>query len=484
MKFDFSKYPVSSRGYSEKPMTFLDIGAGKFFGGIFELILIETGNRHARAEWQKAQLGNLLTHATQRSGFWRSRVGGKRPDGKLNALPVLTRTDLKQQFEQEGSLLRPNDGLQTVIHATSGSSGTPVRFHLSQMNQQYNKVRYLAQNFVDGKDLSVNSTHIKTAKPEAAEKLARSSSGFTVEKHASWLGEIGSVFASGASTSIECLNPNLRDLVRELRKDAVGQLITTPGWLSTIISHSGARLLRELRVSEWRALGQEVDPALHQAIVDQGIPVYSSYSCEEVGPIAFECEATPGHYHVATSNVIVEIEGLHEIEGKKLGRVLVTHLHSYATPFIRYDLGDLALLKERCPCGHDGPTIHALYGRVTAALKHPDGTLSGFFIGGEDLVKVVEFTEFRIRQVGLETIVIEIGGRETLTPEEIAEVACFLLSERSRRERGVQRRSTQLQRRTHSQYHGDQRNKAEYTKTQRSAQRQHDSNRQDRRESG
>src|SRR6266853_5509770 len=62
--------------------------------------------------------------------------------------------------------------------------------------------------------------------------------------------------------------------------------------------------------------------------------------------------------------------------------------------------------------------------------------------------------------------------------------AIDLLSERSRRERGVQRRSTQLQRRTHSQYHGDQRNKAEYTKTQRSAQRQHDSNRQDRRESG
>src|SRR3954469_12925374 len=217
MKFDFSKYPVSNRGYSEKPMTFLDIGAGKFFGGIFELILIETGSRHARAEWQKAQLRNLLTHATQRSGFWRGRVAGKRPDGKLGALPVLTRTDLRQQVEQEGSLLRPNDGLQTVIHATSGSSGTPVRFHLTQMNQQYNKVRYLAQNFIDGKDLSMNSTHIRTAKPDAAEKLASSPSGFSVEKNASWLGELGSIFTSGGSKRIECLNPNLRDLVRELR---------------------------------------------------------------------------------------------------------------------------------------------------------------------------------------------------------------------------------------------------------------------------
>jgi phenylacetate-coenzyme A ligase PaaK-like adenylate-forming protein len=245
------------------------------------------------------------------------------------------------------------------MNATSGSSGVAVQFHVSQKNVRYNNVRDLAQCFIDGKDLSVNRTRIKTAAASNVKKIATIPSGFTVEKEPSWLGEISSVFTSGGSKHIECLNPNMRDLVRELRKDAVGQLVANPGFVSAIISRYGAKLLRELRVSEWIALGEEIDPFLYQAIVDQGIPVHSTYSCEEVGPIAFECEATPGHYHVATSNVVVEIAGdLHEIEGKKLGRVLVTHLHSYATPFIRYDLGDLALLKETCPCGHDGPTIH------------------------------------------------------------------------------------------------------------------------------
>jgi phenylacetate-coenzyme A ligase PaaK-like adenylate-forming protein len=161
-------------------------------------------------------------------------------------------------------------------------------------------------------------------------------------------------------------------------------------------------------------------------MVDQGIPVRATYSCEEVGPIGFECEASQGHYHVASSNVIVETEGPYEIGGKKLGRVLLTHLHSYATPFIRYDVGDLASLSQRCPCGHNGPTIHDLFGRLTNALKHPDGRLSAFLIRGEELLEIVKYTEFRIRQVSLDAITVELGGRETLTAEEIGGVTAFL----------------------------------------------------------
>jgi phenylacetate-CoA ligase len=426
MKLDFSKYAVSGRGYAARPMAFLDIVPGKILGAIVELALIETGDRAARERWQKIQLRNLLTHASQRSAFWRERLGAKQSVTKLRALPILARADVKHQVEQEGSLLRPADGLETFKHGTSGSSGIPVEFHVSQMNVQYNNVRYLAQEFMDGKDLSVNRTRFRTAKASVAEKLARTPGGFIVEKKPSWLGDIGSVFSSGNLKTVECLNPDTRELVRELRKDAVGQLIIAPGLLGAVINRYGPKLLRELRVSELIAFGEAMDPVLHQAIIDHGIPVRFTYTCEETGPIGFECETKPGHYHVASSNVIVEIEGSHEIEGKKLGRVLLTHLHSYATPFIRYDLGDLALLAERCPCGHNGPTIHSLYGRVTNALKHRDGTFSRFYIRGEEIERLAECTEFRIRQVSLDSILVEIGGRQTVTPDEVNNVIAFL----------------------------------------------------------
>jgi phenylacetate-CoA ligase len=421
MNLDFSSYPIGAGAYSEKPMSFMDTGPSAMLGAVRELAMIETGNRAARERWQKTQLHNLLTHATQRSSFWRSRLGSRRPDSKLNALPILTRADVRQQVTQEGSLLRPTDALKPVPHGTSGSSGVPVHFFVSQMNVQYNTVRYLAQNFIEGRDLSVNKTQMGIA------KKAVPACGFLVERQPSWLGELGFVFRTGVSKRIHCQNPNVRELIRELRKDAVGQLASSPKWVNTIVSNSSAALLRQLGVTEWIASGEPVDPVLYQEIVDQGIPVVSNYSTEEVGPIGFECKSMPGYYHVATSNVIVELtERSHEIDGKKFGRVLVTHLHSYATPFIRYDVDDFALLTDRCPCGHDGPTIHSLQGRVSNTLKRADGTLSAFFIPGEELLKIFEFTEFRVRQVALDEIVVEFGGCEALSPEQIAGVTAFV----------------------------------------------------------
>lgn len=428
MKFDFSGYPIDKRAYSERPMMFLDAGPSTALMAVVEFGLIETGSRAACERWQKNQLRNLLTHATQRSAFWRNRMGLRPPDTKLEKLPIQSKADVRQQAASEGSLLRPADGLQVVAHATSGSSGEPVKFFVSQMSSQYNGARSMAQYFMDGSDLSVNRTSVKTATAANA-AAAANSGGFSVEKTPSWLGDAGLVIKSGAQKKINYLNPDMRALVRELRKDPVGYLLINPRMLTSLLSYSasGAKLLRDLEVTECTLTGESTDPSTYREITELGIPVRSTYSSEEVGQIGFECQVCAGNYHVTTSNVIVEIVDVsHEVDGKKLGKVLVTHLHSYATPFIRYEMGDLALMKDRCPCGHDGPTIHSLFGRAINALKRRNGTLSPFFIRGPELAKCVEFAEFRIRQTDLETIVIEIGGRENLTPEETDKVTGFL----------------------------------------------------------
>lgn len=177
----------------------------------------------------------------------------------------------------------------------------------------------------------------------------------------------------------------------------------------------------------WIATGEHVSQELASAL--EGIPIRSNYSSEEVGSIGFECSVCPRHYHVATSNVIVEVvNASYEMGGASIGDVLVTHLHSYATPFIRYELGDLACLRERCPCGHDGQTLHAVYGRLNRFLKHRDGRLTEFHIRGQDLTPLAEFTEFRIRQTEFERIIVELGGRSELTADEIGAVTAFLRS--------------------------------------------------------
>ena len=244
-------------------------------------------------------------------------------------------------------------------------------------------------------------------------------------------------------------------LIEELRRDPVGYLVVAPLTLAMILSRGDVELLNELKVSECIIFGESADPAMVQAVRDHGISVRSSYSSEEVGQIAFECASCAGRYHVTTSNVIVEVVDVsHDVGGTKLGRVLVTHLHSYATPFIRYDLGDLALLKDRCACGHNGPTLHALHGRATSALKHRDGSLHPFFIRGHELLKVVEFREFRIlagyselipirfrmpskasqekyRNVNVEQTLAEISERDAATSQMMKDVLYGIIAQKN-----------------------------------------------------
>jgi len=254
--------------------------------------------------------------------------------------------------------------------------------------------------------------------------------GITVEKTETSIGSLASLFRPGENKHIEhfILNKeNCHKLVAELKKDEIGYLVAMPRVLDAISSSFDLGFLKAAKTAMWIPLGEHVDRKLIEAFVDLAIPVRATYSSEEVGMIGAECSQFFGYYHVVTSNVMVEVvDRRSEIEGTKLGKVLVTHLHSYATPFIRYDLGDLACLGEKCPCGHNGPTIYNLRGRESSILKHRDGRLSSLFILGKHLAPLADFTEYRIRQTAFDNIVIEFGGRSELTAEEVAAVTTFL----------------------------------------------------------
>jgi phenylacetate-coenzyme A ligase PaaK-like adenylate-forming protein len=174
----------------------------------------------------------------------------------------------------------------------------------------------------------------------------------------------------------------------------------------------------------WTSVADAVDPSLRETLTSQGVSVRSTYSAQEVGPIGFECEHVAGNYHVATSNVIVEVDldQSYRLGPHKVGRVLVTHLHSYATPFIRYDLGDFASLAPECTCGYLGPTLSNVYGRGKNLLKHSGGTVSPFYLGATLIANLPKLTEYRIRQTDIGRLAVEIGGRADLNPEERATI--------------------------------------------------------------
>ena len=166
---------------------------------MIDLIMIETGKRKARENWQQAQLRNLLRHAHERSSFWRKRIGAK----------AIRRHRIYRicQFSQEAmSAIKPkakappyqSDGLKVSSHSTSGSSGTPVEFFISDKNEHYYQVRSISQYFMEGRDLSLNRIRFKSLDYTKAKGLhGHLNNGFIVEQTESWLSSLDGLLKSG-----------------------------------------------------------------------------------------------------------------------------------------------------------------------------------------------------------------------------------------------------------------------------------------------
>lgn len=103
--------------------------------------------------------------------------------------------------------------------------------------------------------------------------------------------------------------------------------------------------------------------------------IYNWYSAHEASTMTGECSEHSG-YHITAENHIIEIV---DDEGKPVpvggeGRILVTNLHNYAMPFIRYDIGDVGALSDKaCPCGRGLPLLAKLGGRTLDFIRTKSG---------------------------------------------------------------------------------------------------------------
>jgi phenylacetate-CoA ligase len=127
-----------------------------------------------------------------------------------------------------------------------------------------------------------------------------------------------------------------------------------------------------------------------------GCPVLSRYTTEELGVLAQECPQHRQHHLNQACYVIEVLDRTRDVpvEPGQSGRVVVTDLWSHAMPLIRYDLGDIAVLGERCGCGREGPVLTSIEGRLVETIYDADGGMvSPFVINGvmRDIENVIQY---------------------------------------------------------------------------------------------
>ena len=135
--------------------------------------------------------------------------------------------------------------------------------------------------------------------------------------------------------------------------------------------------------------------------------------------IAAECEFHDGMHINAETYVVEIVKDGERVPDGELGEVVLTNLEATATPFIRYNIHDVAALThDPCACGRGLPRLSRLEGRLTDMFVTADGhwltvhQFTAFF------AKVHSVKAFQVIQKEVDFILIKLVVDDTFTEED------------------------------------------------------------------
>ncbi len=376
---------------------------------------------HTIEEAQLRQLRVLIDHAQRHSRFHAERLAAVRlSEGQslqecLAMIPVMSRADLQsRRAEIDCAWLPPEHGELSVAQST-GSTGEPVAVRRSGLNTLIWMAMTLRENLWQQRDFSQSLAIIRAMFPSGDE--ARH--GVSLE---SWGTPVNHLFASGPSHGLN-LQTDVKHQVEWLRQIMPAYLLTYPSNLSALLDLAEAdpdRLAGLGRLKQVRTIGETLPDSLRErcrALL--GVGIADAYSSQEVGVIAIECPQGGG-YHVMSEGLVFELlrDDDQPCAAGETGRVVVTDLHNFATPLIRYDLGDLAEAAGPCSCGRGLPNIRRVLGRVRNLLRLPDGQRFWPLVGAFSYRDIAPVRQYQIVQHSLERVTLRLAVERALTPAE------------------------------------------------------------------
>jgi phenylacetate-CoA ligase len=346
-----------------------------------------------RTEWlsqdelhalQAEQLRALLDHAYNHSPYYRGTMdtAGVHPSDirsieDLGKLPLLGRDEASKAAAERMSVAEP---LPRIRKMTSGTTGRPLSFAYDVGSEYWRQATRLRGYGWAGYRPGDRALHFwgvlsTVHRTPLDKKIKAAVDHFVRREH----------YLDCADHSEEALDRAVQQ-IRRLRPKVI-----------VCYAQAGAALARHVLRTESRdwediaviSAAERLFPSDRDAMVDAfGPGVFETYGSREVMLIAAECPAHEG-LHVSMENLIVEVivrEGdrVRPAEPGELGEVVVTDLHNYGAPFIRYVNGDLAVSSApgRCGCGRALSRLQRIEGRQTETLRDGHGKPVGgmFFI--------------------------------------------------------------------------------------------------------
>ena len=374
------------------------------------------------ASQQFRQLNHVVQHAYRTVPFYRRKFDERQLDSAKVAspehwaeMPLLARRDIQLSGTELHSTDIPTLHGPTKSSTTSGSTNQPVTTLGTGLTEFFWRVLTLRDHFWHRRDFSQSLATIRYI----GNKMAATISDEVREEN--WGVATQGVVSTGPAFRLS-IQSTIEEQVRWLLRMKPGYLLSYPSALLAIARSLEAQNEKLPALLGLRTFGEILEPECRQVcqrLFD--VKIVDTYSSQEVGYIALQCPEHQ-HYHTQSENLLVEIldETGRPCRPGEIGRVVVTTLHNFAMPLLRYDIGDYAEVGERCPCGRGLPVLKRILGRKRNLLVMPDGQRRWpLFNAGERPEELPPFYQFQVIQRSREQIDVLVVRDESFNlPEE------------------------------------------------------------------
>jgi phenylacetate-CoA ligase len=324
--------------------------------------------QNAQLQWTK--LKTLLDHCWREVPYYRrvwsaagAEPGDIRTPSDFARLPLLTRRDVRECFDE---LHAASWRGKLIYKSTGGSTGEPMRFGYTRESYERRVAAMWRGYGWAGVRLGQRALYLWGAAVAPADRAHAFKDRLY---HAAFNRRFVNVFLmtedklAGYADEIDRFKPGI--IVAY-----VGPAMRLAEWLLAT-GRTVHRPLALLGAAE--ALHESQRKTLQRAF---GCPAYNTYGCREFMLIASECGSRNG-LHLCADHLAIEVHDPQPTpRGERIGDIVVTDLHNYGMPLVRYANGDMAQPSTRtCGCGRGLPLVEKVVGRKLDTIRSPEGHL-------------------------------------------------------------------------------------------------------------
>lgn len=282
----------------------------------------------------KQKLNQLFTIAKNATIYYKEAQS-------YESLGILTKNDIRQQMDAFIVKDYPN---KLFPKATSGSTGTPLRYLTTSYARSYLWTGIILSWEVAGYKLGDKVAFI------AGTALLNSNSKF---KHAIFY----KLFNIDTYSAFALSDKNIREYLHKIiarKTKIIYGYASALDKIATYIKKNNQYIFPHLKgiICTSEMLTEKMRANIKEAFHTN---VYNQYGCNEAGVSAFECEAH--QLHLINTRAYVETD--------TAGNLIATDLSNDGFPMIKYNTGDIVQFTEsvNCSCKRNFPILTSVLGR-------------------------------------------------------------------------------------------------------------------------